>query len=215
LAQREVKDERSASGRPTETPRSKDVEQARARVPKERQSEEAPVSRIKEEAKKSEAPARSPEALGYQAADSKKAARARVPSPEPGKIERELTSQEKPLVASKPPQEITLRISDRKKVIPLLHELVKQFGGEVVTTQGNLFLASLPTGSFSEFKKELAEISSFSKADQLVVKKQAAEGLRLEERIKREEGDEKAKGPTKLAADAESRMIVRILLVEE
>jgi hypothetical protein len=214
LAQREVKDKRSALETPTETSHPKDVE-ARAPVPKERLSEEVRVSQIKAEAKKSETPARSPDALGYPAVDSKKAARASVPSPEPGKIERELASREKSLIASEPPQEITLRISDRKKVISLLHDLVKQFGGELVTTQGDMFLVSLPKGSFSEFKKELAGISVSSKTDLWVAKKQAAGNLGLEAGMKRKEGDEKSKGPAKLAADAESRTIVRILLVEE
>jgi hypothetical protein len=214
-AKKEVKDERSALGTTREVPGSKDVEQARADVPREGRSEEALVPQVKTQAKKREAPARSPEALGYQAVDSKKAARASVPSPETGKIERELASHEKSLMASKPPQEIILKTSDRKRVIPLLHELVRQFGGEVVTTQGDMFLASLPTGSFSEFKKELAGISSSSKTDLLVAKKQATGSLSLEEGVKREKGDEKSKGPTKLAADTESRTIVRILLVEE
>jgi hypothetical protein len=126
-----------------------------------------------------------------------------------------LASQEKSLIASKPPQEIILRISDRKKVIPLLHDLIKQFGGELVTAQGDMFLASLPTGSFLEFKKELAGISSSSKADLLVAKKEATGSSSFEEGAKRKERDEKGKGPAKLAADAESRTIVRILLVEE
>ena len=215
LAQKEVKDERSALETPTEMPRPKDVEQAKAPVPREGQSEEALVPQIKAQAKKSEAPARSMEVLDYKAADSKEAARGRALSTDPGKTERELASQEKPIIASKPPQEIILRTSDRKKVIPLLHELVKQFGGEVVTAQGDMFLASLPTGSFLEFKKELAGISSSSKTDPLVAKKQATGSLSLEEGVKREVGDEKSKGPAKLAADMESRTIVRIRLVEE
>jgi hypothetical protein len=215
LAQEEVKEERSALETPTETPRPKHVEKAKALALKEGRSEEAPMSQIKAEAKKSEAPARSPGVVEYQAVDSKEAARGRVTFPEPGKIERELASQEKSLMASKPPQEIILRISDRKTVIPRLYELVKQFGGEVVTTQGDMFLASLPTGSFSEFEKELAGISSSPKTDLLVAKKQATGSLSLEEGVKRKVGDEKSKEPAKLAADTKSRTLVRILLVEE
>ncbi len=200
---------------PTETPRPKDVEQTKAPVPKEGKLEEASVPQVKAEAKKREAPARSTEAIGYQAVDSNKAARVKTPSPEPGKIERELAFQEKSLVASKPPLEIVLRISDRKKVISQLHELVKQFGGEVVTTEGDSFLASLPTGSFSGFEKELAGLSSSAKTDQLIAKKHATGSLKFEQGAKREGADEKSKGSAGLAADRESRTIVRILLVEE
>ncbi len=200
---------------PPEAPHPKDVEQAKAPVPGEGQLEEAPVPRIKGEVKKREAPARSTEMLGYQAVDSKEAAGASVPSPEPAKIERELAVPEKSRMASKPPQEIILRISDRKKVIPLLHELVKQFGGEVVTTKEEMFLASVPTGSFREFEKELAGISSSSKTDPLIAKKHAKGSLRLEEGVKKEEGDKANQGPARHAADTESRMMVRILLIEE
>jgi hypothetical protein len=215
LTQKEGEGERRALETPTETPRPKDVEQAKAPVPKEGKLEEASVPQVKAEAKKREAPARSTEAIGYQAVDSNKAARVKTPSPEPGKIERELAFQEKSLVASKPPLEIVLRISDRKKVISQLHELVKQFGGEVVTTEGDIFLASLPTGSFSGFEKELAGLSSSAKTDQLIAKKHATGSLRFEQGAKREGADEKSKGSAGLAADRESRTIVRILLVEE
>jgi hypothetical protein len=210
LTQKEVKGEPRALETPPETFRSKDVEQGRvAPVPREGWPEGAPVPRTKAEAKKREASARSTELLEYKAVDSKEAAS------EAGKIEREPASRKQSLIASEPPQEIILRIPDRKKAIPLLHELVKQFGGEVVTTKGDMFLVSLPTGSFSEFRKELAGILSSSKTDPLVAKKHATGSLSPEAGVKREVGDEKSKGPAKLAADVESRTIVRILLVEE
>jgi len=205
LTQKEVKGERRALETPTEAPRPKDVEQAKAFVPGEKKGEGTYVP---------ETPPPKAEVLAYQQADSKGGGTKKSPSPEPGKIGRELAVQEKSLVASKPPQEITLKISDRTKVIPRLHELVKQFGGEVVATEGDMFLASLPTGSFSEFKKELAGFSSPAKADRLISEKQGTGSLRLEEGAKREERD-KRKGSARLAADTESRTIVRILLVEE
>jgi len=215
LTQKEGEGERRALETPTETPRPKDVEQAKAPVPKEGGLEEASVPQVKAEAKKREAPALSTEDMGSRTVASNEAPRVKTPSPGPGKTERGLAFQGKSLVASKPPQEIVLRISDRKKVISQLHELVKQFGGEVVTTEGDMFLASLPTGSFSEFEKELAGLSSSAKTDQLIAKKHATGSLRFEKEAKREEADEKSKGPERLAADTESRTIVRILLVEE
>jgi hypothetical protein len=214
-AQKEMERERSALETPAETPRPKDTDQAKAPVPTEGKSEEPSAPQVKAEAKKREAPARSAEAVGYQAGDTKEAARMEIPSSEPGKAGRELAVQEKSTVASKPPQEIILRISDREKVISRLHELVKQFGGEVVTTERDIFLASVPTGSFSEFEKELAGLSSSGKTDLLMARKPAAGKLRLEQGAKGEEGGEKSKEPAILAADKAGRTIVRILLVQE
>jgi len=211
----EVKREPRALEAPPEMTRPKDVEQAKAPVPGERKSEEAPVPQIKTEAEKRETPARRPEVLGYPVVGSREAVRASVPSPEPAKTEKKLAAPEKSRVSSKPPQDILLRISDRKRVIPLLHELVKQFGGEVVTAKEDMFLASIPTVSFQGFEKELAGIRSSFETDPLIAKKHAKGSLRLEEETKKEGGDEKSKGPARLAADAESRTIVRILLIEE
>ena len=215
LAQKGMERERSALETPTETVRPKDVEQAKAPVPAEGKSEEPSAPQVKAEAKKREAPARGAKVMGYQVGDTKEAPRMEVPSPEPGKMGRELAIQEKSIVASKPPREIILRISNREKVISRLHELVKQFGGEVVATERDIFLASVPTGSFSEFEKELAGLSSSAKTDRLTAKKQAAGSLRFEQGTKKEEGEEKRKGPANLAADMESRSIVRIVLVQE
>ncbi len=216
LAQKEMERERSALETPTETPRPKDVEQAKAPVPAEGKSEEPSAPQIKAEAKKREAPARSAKVMGYQAGDTEEQpARMEVPSPEPGKMGRESAIQEKSTVASKPPQEIILRISDREKVISRLHELVKKFGGEGVTTERDIFLASVPTGSFSEFEKELTGLSSSGKTDLLMARKPAAGKLRLEQGAKKEEGGEKSKESAILAAHRAGRTTVRILLVQE
>jgi hypothetical protein len=184
----------------------KDSEQAKPPVPGEKKREGTYAPEI---------PPPKAEVLAHQQMEAKGAGIEESPSPEPGKIRRELAVREKSLVASKPPQEIILKISDRKKVIPRLHELIKQFGGQVVATEGDAFLASLPSGSFSEFKKELAGFSSPAKADRLISEKHDTGSLRLEEGAKREQGDRKSKGSARPAADTESRTIVRILLIEE
>ncbi|HUL22712.1 MAG TPA: zf-HC2 domain-containing protein [Thermodesulfobacteriota bacterium] len=175
----------------------------------------APGEKKKEEAYAPETPPPKAGAMAYQQMKSKREGRAEAPSPEPGKKREELALREKSLVASKPAQEIVLKISDRKGVVPRLHELVMQFGGEVVATEGNSFVASLPTGSFSKFKKELAGFSSSGEADRLIAKKDETGSLRLDEGAKREEGDEKSKGSASPTADTKSRTIVRILLVDE
>jgi hypothetical protein len=215
LAKNEMERDRRALETLTETPRPKDVEEAKALVPKEGKLEDATVPQVKAEAKKAEAPARSMEIIGSQTVDSNEAARAKAPSPEPEKVEKGWLAKEESMVSSKPPQEIILRISDRGKVISKLHELVKQFGGEMVTTEENMVVASLPTGSFSEFEKELAGLSSSGKTDLFMAKKHATGSLRVEEGMKREAEAEKSKGPAKLEDDTESRTIVRIFLVQE
>jgi hypothetical protein len=202
-------------GRVMEVPpgpsRPKDIEQGRTSVPGEEKLKEAYVPRAKVEAKKAETPSPGTGVVGYQRLDSKEAAS----SPEPGRFEKGLIGKEKSIVAAKPSQEIILRISDQERVISKLHELVKQFGGEMVTSEGNMFLASLPTGSLSGFEKELAGLSTSTKADKVVMKKQAIESVRAAPGGKKEEADEKSKEPAKSAIDQDSRTIVRILLVQE
>jgi hypothetical protein len=215
LPQKEVERARGALKPSPEAPRPKDVEQAKTAVPREERLE-AYAPQVKAEAKKAEAPSSKTEMMGDQTFDLKGAARTRVPSSEPEKVEKGLPTQEKLAMASKPPQEIVLRISDREKAISQLHELVKQFGGEIVTTEGNRFLASLPTGSFSEFEKELSGLSASAGAGKMVPKKHVTGSLREVQGVKGEEVDKKSKEAANLATDEESRRtIVRILLVQE
>jgi len=215
LAQKAVEREPRALETTAEVPRPQNGEQAKAPVPGKERLEGTYVSQMKAEAKKAEIPSSKTEVMGYRTFDSREEARAKSPSSEPEEIERELTSKEKSVVASKPPKEIVLRISDRGKAISQLEELVKQFDGEIVTTEGNRFLASLPTGSFSEFEKELAGLSSSTKADKVIKRKHAAGSLRALQEVKKEGVEGKSKEPAKLATDEESRIIVRILLVQE
>jgi hypothetical protein len=215
LTQKEVEEERRVLETPPEAPRPKDVDLAKAPVPREGKLEEAYAPHIEAEAQKTETLPPKTEIMAYQQIESKEAARAKAPSPEPGRIGKGLPAKEKSLVVSKPPQEIILRISDREKVIPQLHELVKQFGGEMVTAEENMFVVSLPTASLSGFEKKLAGLSTSTQADKVVAKKQVTGSLRAASGVKREAVDEKSKEPAKLAADQESRTVVRILLIQE
>ncbi|PIV20180.1 MAG: hypothetical protein COS40_13900 [Deltaproteobacteria bacterium CG03_land_8_20_14_0_80_45_14] len=215
LVQKEVERERRALETAPETPRPKDVEQAKPPIPGEEKMEGANVPPVKAEAKKTEAPSSKTEVMTHQAIGSKEAAGGKVLSLKPGKIEKGLVAKEKSVAAPKPPQKMILRISDREKGISQLRDLVKQFGGEMITTEGNMFLASLPTGSFPEFEKELAGLSVSAKTDKVIAKKQVTGSLRAAPVVKREEVDEKSKEPARLATDVESRAIVRILLIQE
>ena len=198
-----------------ETPRPGDAEQAKTSVPGEEKLKEAYVPQVKAEAKKAETPSPGTGVKGYQKFDSKEAARAQAPPPEPGKIEKGLVAKEKSFVGAKPPQEIILRISDREKVVSQLHELVQQFGGEIVASEGNKLLVSLPTGSFPEFEKELAGLSTSTKTDKITAKKQVVGSARAAPGGRREEPDEKSREPAESAMDQDSRTVVRILLIQE
>jgi len=208
LAHKESDEDRKVLERPTETQGLKDVGQVETSAPSKERLD-APPSQKKAEAKKEEVPSPKSEIIASQAFESKEQEKARISSPEPEKAGKGFAvKKEKSVVTLKPPQEIVLRISDREKVVPRLHELIKQFGGEVVSTEGNMFVASFPTGSFSEFEKEVAELSSSSKRDKLIPEKHAMGSLRAAPGVRREEAP-------KRAADSESRTTVRILLIQE
>jgi hypothetical protein len=210
FAQKEVEKEKKAVEIHPETHRPRGIEQAKAPVPGKKKLEETYVPQVK-----GEAPSPKTEVVANQTIDSKAAAESKVPSPELKEIEKGLTAKDKLVAASKPPREIVLRISNQEKVISLLHELVRQFGGEIVTSEGNMVLASLPTGSFSEFENELVGLSASIKADKIAAKEHVPGSLRMGTGRKREEADEKSQRSSRVATDQENRTVVRILLIQE
>ena len=117
--------------------------------------------------------------------------------------------------AAKLPQEIILRTSDRQKTLVQLDELLQQFGGKIVTTEGNTFFASLPVATFSEFERELLGLSSPEKGDKRVQEKDIAESYGVLSGARRIESEEKAKRPSNLVTEQESRVAIRILLLQE
>ena len=137
-----------------------------------------------------------------------------VPS-EKKKIEAASITKEQASPAAKPPQEIVLRTSDRQETLAQLDELLQQFGGKIITTEGNTFLASLPAATFSEFEKELLGLSSPGKTDKMVQEKDIAESDTVPAGAKRIEGEEKAMKPSNLATEQESHVAIRILLLQE
>jgi hypothetical protein len=207
LAHKEADKERKVLERPAETPRLKDVDQVETSAPAKEGMEASPPQ-MKAEAKKEEVPSPRSEIIAHRTYDLREQEEAKSPSAEPERAGKGFAAKEKSVVTLKPPQEIVLRISDREKVISKLQELVKQFGGEVVATERNMFVASLPTGSFLEFEKEVAELGSSPKEEKLIQEKQAVGSLRPAPGGRREEAP-------KRAADAEGRTIVRILLIQE
>jgi hypothetical protein len=215
LTQKEMEKEQRILKTTPEKPRPKEVDLAEAPIPREEKFEGTYPPPVEAETKKEVVPSPKVEITASEQIGSKEAAGAKALSPGARKIEKGLVAKEKPVMASKLPQEIILKISDREKMIPQLHELIKQFEGEMVAAEGNMLLVSVPTASFSEFEKELSGLSTSTKTDKGVVEKPAAERLRAVPSLKREGVDEKRKAPTKLEADQEGRTLVRILLVPE
>jgi len=170
---------------------------------------------VKAETQSVEAPSPKTEVLVFKQTKSEEAARAAAPSPEPGKIEEELFTKKKPVAATKPPQEIVLKISDREEAISQVQGLVRQFGGETLATKANELLASLPKDSFPEFEKELEGVSSTSKTDKGIMREQNTEGLRALDRMKKEAVEGKSGELARPVTDEENRIVVRILLIQE
>jgi anti-sigma factor RsiW len=126
-----------------------------------------------------------------------------------------LAKGEQASLAAKPPQEILLRISDREKTLNQLYELLQQFGGKIITTEGNIFLASLPKATFSEFEKELLGLGSPEKTDKMMVKKNGMERLDVPEGAKQRALEMKGKAAAAPETERQDYLLVRILLVEE
>ena len=126
-----------------------------------------------------------------------------------------MITKEEASPAAKPPQKIVLRISDREKTLSQLHELLQKFGGKVVTTEGDIFLASLPVATFSEFEKELLGLGSPGKADKMMRQKNAMGRLDVPEGVKIGEFEVKGKEPASPDTERQDHLLVRILLIQE
>mgnify|MGYP001040347006 CR=1 FL=1 len=138
------------------------------------------------------------------------------PAPsETEKMEAALAEKEEASPAAKPPQEIALRIFDREKTLSLLHELLQQFGGKIITTEGNIFLASLPKATFSEFEKELLELGSPGKADKIMLKKNGMEKLDVPRGAEQRAFKMKRKEQATPQTEMQDYLLVRILLLQE
>ncbi len=216
LGRGEVERPRKELKAPRETPRPRDVEQANAPVPKAGKLEVESVPQVKAEAKKTQIPLPSTYAIGYPKAEPKEEAAAAKPPLEPGRMGSGLGPKERSIAASRPPQEITLRTSDRGNTISRLNDLVRQLGGNVIAVERDGVLASLPTASMAEFEKKLGGLSPSGKADFLAVEKDALGSLRFQKGMKEGADGEKSKDRAKSVADTtQDRSTIRIRLLQE
>jgi len=99
----------------------------------------------------------------------------------------------------RPPQEIVLRAPDREKALSQLQTLLKQYSGEIVTTEESIVLVSLPRASLPEFEEALLRLGSGDRAEP---HKEARERL-------------KAAAPRGPLVDTKDRISLRIVIVQE
>jgi hypothetical protein len=114
-----------------------------------------------------------------------------------------------------PSREFIIRSSDQKKSISELHELVKRFGGETLTTEENTLLISLPRSVLPEFEKDLEGIGAQAKVRQVGRPEAEMKGGVGSGKVMKRGGEEKDKKIEGLDAIQETRAVIRIVLVEE
>jgi len=194
---------------PVETPRQKAAEHSKPSV-------SAPLSSKKEVDQMVDQTERKRDRVVAQTPPEPSSLSKASPAPsEMEKMEPALAKKEQPPTAAKPPQEISLRISDREKTLSLLHELLQQFGGKIITQEGNIVLASLPKEIFSEFEKELLELGSPGKAGKMMLEKNGMEKLDVPGGTERRSLGTKGKAQAIPQAEMRDYLLVRILLLLE
>jgi hypothetical protein len=214
LEQKEVERRSSALEATPEASQIEKVRQAKAPTLKEKKAEIAHVTEMKEEAKKGVSSPPKAEIKGNQAINLKETAMARAPSPGVEKFEKELTRKEKSVGDLKSPREIILAVSDHEKTLSKLNELVKQSGGEIITSEKNVYLVSLPIRFFSEFERELKTLSSSEKSNEITPQKRALDNLSFSSGVK--EGEMRESGSSmRSIPEKDNYIVVRIIVLEE
>ncbi|NWG04382.1 MAG: hypothetical protein HXY44_16130 [Syntrophaceae bacterium] len=215
LSQKERGPEHRSVEIPPHASRPKEKQFVQAPIPEEEKPEGMLVPPIRQEAMKAEVQPHQPEIMADHQMESEEGARGRTPSPGLEKGEKELSVKEKSALASKSHLEMILKVSDREAATLKLQGLIKQFGGEIVVREENIFVASLPTALLSDFEQQWIKQGGSFQTDKMVFQKQRPEGSRSFLKKGKEEVDQKSKGQTKLESDQENRTIVRILLIQE
>jgi hypothetical protein len=118
-------------------------------------------------------------------------------------------------LAARPPQEILLRSSDLEKTLSRLDELLRQFGGKIVTKEENIFLASVPAVTFSEFEKELSGLGVSEKKGEMAFKRRGMERLDVPGGTKPAAPARRREIPTVPEAERKDHILVRIHLLQE
>lgn len=115
----------------------------------------------------------------------------------------------------KPSEKMILTVSDREEAFSRIVELARKFGGEVSSAEVNRLFVSVPSDSYKEMEKSLADLGSSGKAGRAPSQRLARPGLSASpERKKLKPGsrDEGAKRPQPGGA---SRITFEVVLVLE
>jgi hypothetical protein len=127
--------------------------------------------------------------------------------------EKTLVKKEQPPPVPRPPHEIIMKISDREKSLNQVYTLLQEFGGKIVTQEGDIFLASLPADAFSDFEKKIIGLSSTEEASKIMVMEEPKIREGTSERTGRTELQGKEKET--LEAKRKDRILLRIHLQQE
>jgi hypothetical protein len=202
---------------PVETPRLKEGEQPKVSLSEERKREGKGVSKdIKKEGVVQKLP--------LDASRVKEGETTKRLSPRGEITEKPLIpplstlapmAKESASIPIKTPQEIFLRVSNRKNVLYQLHQLIKQYGGELVKEERNILWASLPAGSFREFEKELSGMGLSDKEDKRAEEKQTTKRLNDTVEGMSKEVKEEGKASVTSKDDGKRDIAIRIILLEE
>jgi hypothetical protein len=200
---------------PKETGREEGARRLSSEMPQKKKMDGIVASETKEKLKSATASIQKAEAPAVEAPRPKVAEKAKASPLEPEKIAKAGVAEQRAYPAGKPPQEIALKISDAEKALSQLHELVRQFGGEIVQEEGNMLVVSLPAASFPEFGKKVVRLVSLTTGDQIVPHKESSEGKGVPPKVERGNAEERDKELARPMIDKESRIFIRILLVQE
>jgi hypothetical protein len=182
-------------------------------LPTEKKIEKVPPT---EELKEDHIAARPPSvSTSIREAETSKAPVSKTPAIplEMKSAEKTLVKKEQPPPVPRPPHEIVMKISDREKSLNQLHALLQEFGGEIVTKEGDIFLASLPADTFSDFEKKLSELGSSEEESKVMVMEEPKSRGGTSERARRMEFQ--GKGKETLEAESSDRILLRIHLLQE
>ena len=207
LVQKEMKKEGVAEQPPLETSLLDSIKQTKKLIPEGKGRE---VDLTGEEVKEDKISAQPPLTVPFMRETEKPSA----PSPSQGGIGVAFEAKKEASLASQIPQEFTLRTSDREKTFSRFYALVEQCGGEIISAGGNVLLASIPVGSFSIFEKELKGLSSSEKPSGIVSQKDDEAAVGVVSKVQKRQMDQRHK-ETSPVAGRESRIVVRIVLLEE
>ena len=119
------------------------------------------------------------------------------------------------IAEGKPSEKMILTVSDREKAFSQIVELARQFGGEVASVEGNSLFVSVPSDSYKDLERSLADLGSSVKAGGSPSQRPARPGLSASPEMKKGKSGSWGAGAARLQPGGASRITFEILLVLE